>query len=73
MGRVSELTTVGRPSSAHLDSCPVPVPVKNEAVMVLHLEDEESRGSDKDAVDVGDPSTAVHRDVVIGGILVTQF
>ena len=72
MGRVSELTRVGCSPSAHLDPSPTPVSVNNEAVMVFHLEGEESGGADKDAVDVGDPAVIARWEIVIGGAFIAQ-
>jgi hypothetical protein len=71
-GGITELARIGTPSSACLDLRPDPISVENEAAMVLHLESEESEGTDKEAIDVGDPSVTVRREVVIGGMFIAQ-
>jgi len=71
-GRVSEFARIGFFSFAHLDLRPDPVSVENEAPMVFHLEDEESEGADKNAIDVGHPSVPARREVVVGGMFITQ-
>jgi hypothetical protein len=71
-GGVSELTHIGISSSAHLDLCPYPISEENETPMVLHLESEESEGTYEDAIDIRDLSATVRREVVVGGVFITQ-
>lgn len=66
------MTPIEGAALTDLDSCPYPIPMENEAVMVLHLENKEPRGTHEDAVDVGRPPVAVQREVVIGGVIVIQ-
>ena len=66
------MARVGISSPAHLDLRPDPISTEDYAPMVLCLEDEDSERSDKDAINVGDPSVTVRRDIVIGGMFIAQ-
>lgn len=66
------MARIGISSPAHLDLSPNSVSVENKTPMVLYLEEEESEGTDKNTVNIGDPSVPVRREVVIGGMLIAQ-
>ncbi len=71
-GGVSEMTGIWGAPSARLDLCPDTVSMKDETPVMLGLKHKESRGTDENAVDVGNPPVAVQREVVVGGVIVTQ-
>lgn len=66
------MTGVRATSPTCLYLCPDTVSVKDETPMMLYLKDEESRGADEDAIDVGDLVITIDREVVVSGMFITQ-
>ncbi len=66
------MTGVRATSSACLYLCPDAVSMKDETPMMLYLKDEESRGADEDAIDVGDLVITIDGEVVVSGMFIIQ-